>query len=309
VTPRPRLKALARVAVAATILGYLFSRIPASEVSVALGSATPGLLAMAVLAALAGQLAVADRLRRLVEGLGSRATTAELLQIDLAARFYGLVLPAGNLTGVLARFYQIARRDGAYAATAVALALERLIATLTLCGVGVLFWLLELPTGTWPALLLMLGALLGLLALQALLFVDLPLPARLAAWRPPRLASLYAALGRARRLPRALLTRVLLLGVVVHLIGVGAFVLVAAALELELSYLTIGWTRSAAILVAILPVSLAGLGLREGAFVLLLAPYGIAPADALAYSLLAFATTVLAIGLMGGVIEAFRLLR
>ena len=90
---------------------------------------------------------------------------------------------------------------------------------------------------------------------------------------------------------------------------IAAFILVAAALGLELSYLTIGWTRSAAILVAILPVSLAGLGLREGAFVLLLAPYGIAPADALAYSLLAFTTTVLAIGLIGGVVEAFRLLR
>ena len=181
--------------------------------------------------------------------------------------------------------------------------------TLTLCGVGVLFWLIERPTGAWPALLLMLGGLLGLLALQALLLLDLPLPARLAAWRPPKLASLYAALGRARRLPRALLTRVLLLGVVVHLIGIVAFAMVAAALGLELSYLTIGWTRSAAILVAILPVSLAGLGLREGAFVLLLAPYGIAPADALAYSLLAFTTTVLAIGLIGGVVEAFRLLR
>ena len=312
-TNRPWLWTLARVAVAAAIFAYLFSRVPASEVLAALGSATPLLVAMAVLAALAGQLVVADRLRRLAEGLGLRATNLELLQIDLAARFYGLVLPAGNLTGVLARFYQIARRDGAYAATAVALALERLIATLTLCGVGILFWLLELPTGTWPALLLMLGALIGLLALQALLVLDLPLPvrlrARLAEWRPQKLASLRAALGRARRLPRTLLAQVLVLAVVVHLIGILAFVLVAAALEMELSYLTIGWTRSAAILVTILPVSLAGLGLREGAFVLLLAPYAVAPADALAYSLLAFATTVLAVGLIGGVIEAFRLLR
>jgi hypothetical protein len=78
---------------------------------------------------------------------------------------------------------------------------------------------------------------------------------------------------------------------------------------MELAYLTIGWTRSAAVLVTVLPVSLAGLGLREGAFVLLLAPYAVAPADALAYSLLAFATTVLAVGLIGGAIEAFRLLR
>lgn len=96
---------------------------------------------------------------------------------------------------------------------------------------------------------------------------------------------------------------------VVHLIGIVAFALVADALEMELSYLTIGWTRLAAVLVTLLPISLAGLGLREDAFVLLLAPYAVAPADALTYSLLAFGTTVLAIGLIGGVIEAFRLQR
>jgi uncharacterized membrane protein YbhN (UPF0104 family) len=135
------------------------------------------------------------------------------------------------------------------------------------------------------------------------------LRARAAGWWPRQLASLRDALGRSRRLPRALLAQVFLLGVVVHLMGVVAFGLVALALELDLSLLTIGWTRSAAVLVTVLPVSLAGLGLREGAFVLLLAPYGIAAADALSYSLLAFAATVLAFGLIGGVIEAFRLLR
>jgi hypothetical protein len=43
--------------------------------------------------------------------------------------------------------------------------------------------------------------------------------------------------------------------------------------------------------------------------VILLAPYGIAAADALTYSLLAFAATVLAVGLLGGLIEAIRFLR
>ena len=302
-----------RLAVTAAILVFLFTQVPASEVLAAFRTATLPLVGMAALVALAGQLVVAERLRRLVAGLGLRASTFELLQIDLAARFYGLFLPGGNLAGVVARFYQIARRDGAYAATAVALAIERLVATVTLCFVGILFWLLELPTGNWLALVVMLGAFAGLLALQAALFLDLPLWARLraraAGWWPRRLASLRDALGRSRRMPRALLAQVFLLGVVVHLLGVVAFGLVALALELDLSLLTIGWTRSAAVLVTVLPVSLAGLGLREGAFVLLLAPYGIAAADALSYSLLAFAATILAFGLTGGVIEAFRLLR
>lgn len=310
---RPWLNTLTRVAVAAAILAYLFSRIPAAEVGQTLAGAALEWVGLAALAALGSQLLIAQRLRRLVQGLGSSASTFELFRINLAAVFYGLLLPAGNVTGVLARLHQIARRDRSYAATAVALAIERLVATITLCVVGVVFWLLERPTESWPALVLMLAALFPLVALQLLLLTDLPaagrLLARVAGRWPQRLESLRQALSRARRLPRGLLTQIFLLGIVVHLVGVLAFALVAAALQLPLPLLAIGWTRSAAILVTLLPVSVAGLGLREGAFVLLLAPYAVPGADALSYSLLAFAATVVTVGLLGGVVEAFRLLR
>ena len=255
VTRRSGRNALVRVAITAAIMAYLLNQVAASEVLAELRSAAPQWIAMAALVAFAGQWLVAERLRRLVEALGPRASTLELLQIDLAARFYGLFLPGGNLAGVLARFYQIARRDGAYAATAVALAIERLVATLTLCFVGILFWLLELPTGNGLALVVMLGAFAGLLAVQALLFLERPLTvrmrARAARWWPRQLASLRDALSRSRGLPRALLVEVLLLGVVVNLIGIVTFGLVALALDLQLSLLTIAWTRSAAVLVTV----------------------------------------------------------
>jgi len=310
---RPWLKTLARVAVAVAILAYLFSQIPVAEVGRTLAGAALGWVGLAVLAALGSQLLIAERLGRLLQGLGSSASTLELFRINLAAVFYGLLLPAGNVTGVLARLHQVARRDRSYAATAVALAIERLAATITLCVVGVLFWVLERPSESWLALVMMLAALVPLLALQLLLLADLPVASRLRArmagrW-PQRLGPLRDALRRGRRLPHSLLAQVFLLGIVVHLVGILAFALVAAALQLPLPLLTIGWTRSAAILITLVPVSLAGLGLREGAFVLLLAPYGVGAADALSYSLLAFAATIVTVGLLGGVLEAFRLLR
>jgi uncharacterized membrane protein YbhN (UPF0104 family) len=308
-----RLIALARVAVAALIFAYLFSRIPLAEVGRILARAAPEWVLMAVVTALGSQWLVAERLRRLVGSLGSSASTLSLFQINLAAVFYGLLLPAGNFTGVLARFYQISRRDRAYAATLVALALERLVATTTLCVIGIAFWLLERPAGSWPALVLMSGALAPLLALHLLWATDLRLAVRLrapvSAWWPQRLASLGEALGRSRRLPWSLLAQVFALGILIHLAGTLAFAMIAAALQLPLSLPTIGWTRSAALLVTVLPVSLAGLGLREGTFVLLLTPYAVSAADALSYSLLAFAATILGVGLLGGVLEAARLLR
>ena len=241
-----------------------------------------------------------------------RLSTLNLLQINLATAFYALILPAGNITGIIARFYRMSRHEPNYAAIAVALALERLAATLTLCLIGIAAWLADWPA-EWPALVLMLGALAAMLALFASLFATAPpltrLRNRLGRWWPGRLTSLREALRHTRDLSRGVVARVLALGILTHGLGIAAYALVASALDLDLSLATIAWTRSAAVLIAILPISVAGLGVREGVMVVLLAPYGIAAADALTYALLAFATTILAVGLVGGLLEAVRLLR
>jgi uncharacterized membrane protein YbhN (UPF0104 family) len=301
--------ALARGAVALALLAWLLHHVSPASVLAAARAAAPGALLGAFLLALLAHVVIADRVRRLVQALGMRLATAALLQINLATVFYGLVLPAGNVTGIIARFYRMSRREPNYAAIAVALAFERLAATLTLCLVGIACWLVD-RAAPWPALTLLLGALLALLTLHALLFT----PA-LARWRgggrwwPQRLTALREALRQAHRLPRAVVARVLALSILTHGLGVLAYALVAGALSLDLSLATVAWTRSAAVLIAILPISIAGLGVREGAMVALLAPYGIETASALTYALLAFATTILAVGLVGGLLEAFRLLQ
>ncbi len=310
---RRRLTALARCVVALAILAYLFHQISLASVLDAAVAAAPAPLIGAALFGLLGQAVIADRLRRLVQALGMRLSTLALLQINLATVFYGLILPAGNVTGIIARFYKISRREPNYAGIAVALAFERLVATLTLCLVGIAFWLADWPAA-WPALVLMLAALAALLALYAALFAAAAplmtrLRDRLGRWWPNRLTSLRAALCQSRALPRETVVKVFALGILTHGLGIIAFGLVADALGLDLSLATIAWTRSAAVLIAILPISIAGLGVREGAMVVLLAPYGIAAADGLAYALLAFATTILAVGLLGGLLEAWRLVR
>jgi uncharacterized protein (TIRG00374 family) len=304
--------AVARCLIAFAILAYLFGQISPESVLHAAAAAAPGALLAAFLLGLLAHVAIADRLRRLVQALGMRLSTLNLLQINLATVFYALVRPAGNVTGIIARFYRMSRREPNYAAIAVALAFERLLATLTLCLVGVVFWLVDWPAD-WPALVLMLGALAALLALHAALFTTAPVPARLrgslAGWWPQRLTTLRDALRHARGLSRGVMAEVFALSILTHALGIVAYGLVASTLALDLSFATIAWTRSAAVLVAILPISVAGLGVREGAMVILLAPYGIAAADAFAYALLAFATTILAVGLLGGLLEAIRLLQ
>ena len=310
---RRRLLAVVRCAIALAILAWLFHAVSPASVLDAAASAAPAALLGAFLFALLAHAVVADRLRRLVTALGMRLSTLNLLQINLATVFYGLILPAGNVTGIIARFYRMSRHEPNYAAIAVALAFERVVTTLTLCLIGIAFWLVDWPAD-WLALVLMLSALAALLVLHAALFTAPPpalarLRDRLGRWWPDRLTSLREALRHSRDLSRGIVAKVFVLSVLTHGLGVIAYGLVASALELDLSLATIAWTRSAAVLIAILPISVAGLGVREGAMVVLLAPYGIAAADALTYALLVFATTILAVGLVGGLIEAVRLLR
>jgi uncharacterized membrane protein YbhN (UPF0104 family) len=295
----------ARVAIAAAILAYLFGQMPAAEVLRSLAGASTGPLLGGVLVVVALQLVAAGRLRRLANAYGVCFSIWALFKINLATLFYGLCLPGGNVTGFIARLYMMSAPQKQYVAVALALACDRVVATVMLCVVGIGFWLLAWPLDAWHVLVVMLAALAGLALLQAAFVVQLPLPSFL--W-PARLGSLREALQRPRSLSPAILVWAFGLGMVMHLLGTLAYGLVASALHLDVSLATIGWTRAAAMLAAILPISVAGLGVREGVLVLLLAPYGVPAPDALVYSLLAFAVTVLAPAMAGALIEADRLL-
>ena len=81
----------------------------------------------------------------------------------------------------------------------------------------------------------------------------------------------------------------------------------AAYAGLGLGLFELGWVRSAITTLGMLPLTLAGLGVREGAMISLLAPYGVTPVVAVTFSLLLFLTGVV-VALAGGALVAYDLL-
>ena len=75
-----------------------------------------------------------------------------------------------------------------------------------------------------------------------------------------------------------------------------------AALDVNLSFLTIGWIRVVLHAIMSLPISLSGIGVREGSLVLLLHEYGVSGADAVALAFLLFIIN-LAQNSLGGIFE------
>ena len=87
-----------------------------------------------------------------------------------------------------------------------------------------------------------------------------------------------------------------------HRIGVLSFFCFAKSLDINLSILVIGWIRSAMAIAIMIPLSFAGIGIREGTLVFLLGQYGVMQSDSMALSFL-FLFRSLLTSLVGGVFE------
>ena len=94
-----------------------------------------------------------------------------------------------------------------------------------------------------------------------------------------------------------------------HLSGCLVFFMIAKSMGLHISFVSACWIRSGIILFTMIPLSVAGLGLREVAAVALLVPLGIAEAQAVGFAILVFLVTPVIVGLIGGAAEWYRIVR
>jgi len=222
------------------------------------------------------------RLVVLLQGLGVRARVRDALGAILQAQFAGLVLPRG--AGDLVKVATLSRATGRADAVLAALAVARLL--------EVVPWLVLLLYGlAWglPSRHPVLGTSA---ATFSLLFTGALVAAVAIARNGDRLA-MRLPLGRAPALRVARALRALI-GAPRALAVAGALVLPTAALNVLSVWLVLrgfgvpmALQEAAAVVPAAdtvisLPVTVAGLGLREGIFVTFLEPWGISESRAVA---------------------------
>lgn len=203
----------------------------------------------------------------------------------LRGRFVGAFTPS---TVGLDLYRLVDAGSGARAPAGRALLVEKLYGLVALAMVSAAllpFGLQELfgASGALLVLALGLGSGLGVVVLErpaTLLWVGHYLPARVAAFAGRAADALQA--GRPAPLERL---RLLVLGLVTHGATAAIFAATGAALGVEAGPLTLAIVGNAIILATLLPISVGGVGVREGTAVALLAAQGVPAADA---ALLAF---------------------
>jgi uncharacterized membrane protein YbhN (UPF0104 family) len=298
-----------RLAIAAAILVYLFRSVPASRVGAVLGRADLAWVAAALGLGLLTQALVAMRLRVFTNAYALSLTTFDVFEINLATRFYGLFLPGGGAAATAVRVVKLARLKKDHAGAIASIGLDRVVATLAMCCVGLAFGLVAARPGQSAWLLLMGIAVLGLAA---------PFGWLLGPWSRSgafakrlgvgdRFQPIRRIADAMLRIPRNDWARILGWSLLAQLLGTLEYLALARSLGLELGFAALGWIRAVMLLAALAPITISGLGLREGAAVLVLPAYGVGPDAALAFSLLVFAVGHLALGLAGGLLEALAL--
>jgi uncharacterized protein (TIRG00374 family) len=295
------------------VLAYVLHIVPLEEIAVVLGTAHLGYVALGLLLQMAVRVPAAVRMKVFTDAqrLGLRITT--ILSIMLATSFYGLLLP-GTLAGGLAGWMKYVQHGAAAGRSLACIVVSRAAEILATLTAGVCWWMLESRLSGIAAVLFVCLAVGLLLAAYMLLFEHSHrLSAMLErATRGSKLQQTFLYrkvhafanhLARVRELPRRATLVVLLASVTQDLLGAAAFYMFAHALDLELGFLAVAWMRVAVHFAVMLPISISGLGVREGVLVLLAAPYAVAAPQAVAWSFVIFSGTLLA-ALTGGLIEA-----
>jgi hypothetical protein len=261
------------------------------------------LLAAGLLVTAIGIVLSAVRWQTVLAALGLRERVRTLLNHYLAGLFVGNFLPS-TIGGDVLRVARQSAANGDRPSTFASVVLERLtgwlvLPVLTLAAFVINPGLRELGTATALAFGLSVATLVLLCGL--LLAAAHPrVGGRLAdseGWQR-FIGAVHLGLDRFRRHPAAVVN-VLVVGFAYQLVVVLSAFIAARALGLDEVGLTATLAFMPAVAIAqVLPISLGGLGVREGAFVLFLHPLGVARGEAIALGLLFYGMN-LAVSLLG----------
>ena len=300
-----------RFAIAIAIIIFLLTKISIADVINSVLSAKLLYVTPAIILTLLAWYVASYKLKFFSNMQGLTISTFQAFEIDVSTLFYGLFLPGGNLTGGVIKFYKLSRKDNKLSEALVALALDRVFATLALCIVGLFFWMLSIPEDSNLLVLSMIFILLGLTGFCILIFFDRD--HRVIKWLmslvnkvyvSPKLNRFIQSLSGLGRVPLRSLIFMTVISIASQLLNVLVFFLLLKSIDLDVPFVSIGWIRSVVVLITMIPISISGMGLREGAFILLLGTFGVSDGSAFAYSLLVFAVTRIVPGLLGGLLEA-----
>jgi len=311
-SPRTVMFLTAKVVVSILLFGWLFRRVQWSQIGPALHNADPRWVWGAAAVLILSHLLASYQWGRLLDAAGIQLPFWKVSAYYFVGQFFNNFLPA-NVAGDFMRTLDASRSGSTRANALSTVILDRLIGTAALGGVAVVstlpaidrFHLAAAYAGVVAFFVVSVVMLRAMLEPSVLAAVE-RLLARIGLSRlSPSLDRLSGSLVEFRNRKRLLL-ELLSVALVVQIMRIGVHILFARALGLhvEAAYFFL-FVPLLAVIVS-LPISLNGIGVREGVGILLFGMVGLDRASAFA---LQFGTYLVAVGvsLIGGLVFLARI--
>jgi uncharacterized membrane protein YbhN (UPF0104 family) len=278
----------------------------------ALSTISPYAIFAAIVAVLAVSLAAAGRLVLVVAGFGRRFALGDSYRVTLESMFFSQTF-ISFLGGDALRIWRIRRLGLPLAKASSAVILDRLIGTLVNHAflLATLPWFLSSRANNSVKLVLMVLAAAGVAGFALLVWLGYArgrigilalLPARIRAGAVAAFIIEASTLGRDLLTGRRRLAWICILSGFMTVTNMLTFALILGGMGVALP-LALGCALlvPAIMEIAMLPISLAGWGLREGAAVVAFGALGL-PADQALGASIAFGLTVAAVSMLGGIL-------
>ena len=302
---KARLLTILRPLVSLALLGLLFWKLGAAELWSVLREADVLWLAVGAGMVLLALLVSAWKWQLLLTAQGLAVPIPALFSSYLIGLFFNNFLPS-NIGGDVLRVHDVAKRTGHASAVAASVIAERLLAglALALTAVVALLFSAQYTAQVGPSVgiaLLVFAALIGLAVSPSVRrWLERVLPAGRAQVLA-RVAGQMAQALRNRDAVLAVLALSFVFQATVVLVAWTGFAAIGEPVSLAACFVFIPIISA----LQLVPVSLNGLGLREGAYVLFFGSIGVGDLNAAAASLL-FGLLVAGVSLAGGVLFAAR---
>ncbi len=298
-----------KIFVSAALLAALIGRADLQEVVRSMASTSPVSALMAFLVALVSWAVNTLKWQRLLEAMEYRLRYSSLFGLNLIGLFYSLLLP-GQISGEVVKGIKLGRSGVPAGVVAATIGADRIGGVAAICLWVIVGLLLSPASAALAVPLLLIAVLLLLVSCAPFLLLK-------AGAIGARYESIIRKLGYPGRILLSLMSTLktfstlkdrkvilitLLLSLLSQLLVALSNFIVAGGMGVDISFVTMLWIVSAVSLVHMAPISFAGLGVREGAYVFLLHEHGVPVPVALTLSLTVFAIILLQ-GLLGGALE------
>jgi uncharacterized protein (TIRG00374 family) len=299
---RRLLAILVKLAISALLLYLSVRRVDLESIGQRLGGLDLRWIAFILVVLCIQMFLSALRWRKIVAVCGAEMLPALALRYTFIGLFFSQVLPS-TVGGDAARIWLLARGGAEWRIAIYSVLIDRVVgvSALAVLVIACLPWTLNLvhdPVARAALALIGIGALAGALIFLALGIEHLRIMEK---WMLTRhLATVSRLLWRICRSVSDG-TRVAALSFAIHLMTVTVAWGAAMAAHASIDFVQVLFLILPVILIATIPISIAGWGVRESAMVLAFSYAGLAESDGLIVSIL-FGAATLAVGAIGGIV-------